>query len=230
MTLLGDVIDRGTAAGIPAAGTEGRLYFETDTGLLKRDSGSAWQLVSVADILTTKGDILVATAADTIARLGVGSNGQVLTAASGQATGLQWATPAGGSGATELDYVQITSNVAISATTEAGSDTVITGNAVAYDGSTRICIEFFAPLVDARQFVVVSLWDGSSELGWFGQWEGNNATTMGPPMLCRRFLTPSAATHTYSVRAYRGATAATVFAGAGGTATTLPAYLRITQA
>jgi len=41
--------------------------------------------------LTTKGDIYAATAADTVARLAVGANGTVLTAASGQATGLQWA-------------------------------------------------------------------------------------------------------------------------------------------
>jgi hypothetical protein len=45
--------------------------------------------------LTTKGDIYAASAASTPARLGVGANGTVLTAASGQATGLEWATPAG---------------------------------------------------------------------------------------------------------------------------------------
>lgn len=39
-----------------------------------------------------KGDIIVATGADTVSRLAVGANGTVLTAASGQATGLQWAT------------------------------------------------------------------------------------------------------------------------------------------
>lgn len=41
---------------------------------------------------TTKGDLLAATAASTITRLGVGTDGQFLTAASGQATGLQWTT------------------------------------------------------------------------------------------------------------------------------------------
>jgi len=44
-------------------------------------------------IVDAKGDIIAATAADTVARLAVGANGTVLTAASGQATGLQWATP-----------------------------------------------------------------------------------------------------------------------------------------
>jgi hypothetical protein len=44
-------------------------------------------------LLDAKGDLIAGTAADTAGRLAVGTNGQVLTAASGQATGLQWATP-----------------------------------------------------------------------------------------------------------------------------------------
>ena len=47
-------------------------------------------------LLTTKGDIIVATGNATLVRQGVGSNGQVLTADSTQADGVIWATPAGG--------------------------------------------------------------------------------------------------------------------------------------
>ena len=47
-------------------------------------------------IVDAKGDIIAATAADTVARLAVGSNDQVLTADSTTATGLKWATPAAG--------------------------------------------------------------------------------------------------------------------------------------
>ena len=43
-----------------------------------------------------KGDIIAGTAADTVARLPVGTNGQVLTAASGETTGLDWVTPSSG--------------------------------------------------------------------------------------------------------------------------------------
>lgn len=44
------------------------------------------------DVLSAKGDILTRTSS-VLARLAVGSNGQVLTAASGESTGLEWATP-----------------------------------------------------------------------------------------------------------------------------------------
>jgi hypothetical protein len=47
-------------------------------------------------IVDAKGDLIGATAADTPARLAVGTNGQMLTADSTAATGLAWATPTTG--------------------------------------------------------------------------------------------------------------------------------------
>jgi len=49
-------------------------------------------------IVDAKGDIIAATAADTVARLAVGSNDAVLTADSSTATGLKWATVSAGPG------------------------------------------------------------------------------------------------------------------------------------
>jgi len=60
---------------------------------------SAYDLANAAvakSTFTTKGDIVAATAASTISRLGVGTNGQVLTADSTASTGIKWATPSAG--------------------------------------------------------------------------------------------------------------------------------------
>lgn len=47
--------------------------------------------------LTTKGDLLTATGAQAYSRLGVGTNGHVLTADSAEATGIKWAASSGSS-------------------------------------------------------------------------------------------------------------------------------------
>jgi hypothetical protein len=47
-------------------------------------------------IVDAKGDLIAATASDTVSRLAVGTNGQVLLADSAEATGLKWGTPASG--------------------------------------------------------------------------------------------------------------------------------------
>ena len=49
-------------------------------------------LVSAPAVMTTKGDVIAASAANTPARLGVGANDSTLVAASGEATGLAWQT------------------------------------------------------------------------------------------------------------------------------------------
>ena len=60
------------------------------------DLDFSWTSVDPLTILNAKGDLISATAADTPARLAVGTNGQVLTADSTTSTGLKWATPAPG--------------------------------------------------------------------------------------------------------------------------------------
>jgi hypothetical protein len=66
--------------------TSDDLTFYT-TGVATADGAVA------KSVATAKGDLLVATASATIARQGVGTNGQVLTADSTLTNGIKWATP-----------------------------------------------------------------------------------------------------------------------------------------
>ena len=84
-----------------ADNTVGRLAAGSNDQVLTVDSstgtGLKWATPESAggtaswDVVTTKGDLIVATSDSTVARLGVGTNGQVLVADSAQASGLKWA-------------------------------------------------------------------------------------------------------------------------------------------
>jgi len=82
-----------------------------------------------ATILDAKGDLIAATAADTAARLAVGTNGQVLTADSAEATGLKWATPASSSPTFVGCSIYNTSTFSIANNT----DTTLTFNSEFFD-------------------------------------------------------------------------------------------------
>jgi hypothetical protein len=92
---------QGLAANRPAAATSnaGWFYYATDSGILSQSTGSSWVQVaagSTLDSLSVKGDLLTRSSS-AYARLGSGSDGQVLTADSTQTLGLRWATPAAAS-------------------------------------------------------------------------------------------------------------------------------------
>jgi hypothetical protein len=86
-----------------ADNTVGRLAVGVDGYVLKANSATGTGLEWVAGggagavgtdtIWDAKGDLAVGTAADTAAKLTVGANDTVLTAASGETTGIKWAAP-----------------------------------------------------------------------------------------------------------------------------------------
>ena len=130
----------------------------------------ASSLASKADtaVLTTKGDIYVATGASSPTRLGVGLNGTVLTADSTSPVGMRWTAPqsmsrmlsvvssdttAGSSASTDYIYIVTTSNVTITLPTavsntniykvkngSTGSITVAAPSSQTIDGSPSISL------------------------------------------------------------------------------------------
>lgn len=87
---LGSAID--TSLVDLKGGTTGQVLAKNSN----TDMDFVWSSVDPLTILDAKGDLITATAADTPARLAVGTNGQYLSADSSTSTGLKWVTAAGG--------------------------------------------------------------------------------------------------------------------------------------
>jgi hypothetical protein len=84
------------------------LAWDSGTSLWKNQTASEANLIP-STIVDAKGDLIVATANDTPARLAVGAtNGHVLTVDSAEATGLKWAAAAAGGG--DTPYVKQSTN------------------------------------------------------------------------------------------------------------------------
>lgn len=106
---------------------------------------SAYDLANAAiakAIVDAKGDLIAATAADTVSRLAVGTNGQVLTADSTAATGLKWATAAGGGGGKVLQVVmgQTTTITTIASTTY--TDTTLSASITPSSATSKVLAIF----------------------------------------------------------------------------------------
>lgn len=196
-------------------GEDGELHTKDSAGSVAGFAGTGIQ-TTLAD---AAGDMLVASAADTWAKLATPTvNGQALQRVSGSPA---WALPPG----YEFDYVQITGSGNITATSDATANTIMTANAVTYDGSTIVIIETNITFVtQGTTFITIVLYDGSTCIGRIA------ITGVRAPIYMRHRLTPSAAAHTYSVRAFVDAGTGTYNSGAGGTAAYMPSFIRQTKA
>lgn len=121
---LGDSIDASLVD--LKGGTTGQVL----TKASGTDMDFSWTAVDPLVILDAKGDLITATAADTPARLAVGTNGQILTADSTAATGLKWAAAASGvpaNGTAVVTTNETTTSTSYTGLTTALSTTVTTG-------------------------------------------------------------------------------------------------------
>lgn len=93
-------------------------------------------------IVDAKGDLIAATAADTVSRLAVGTNNQVLMADSTTATGLRWGTPAAGS-LTLLSTTSLTGqNVTVTGISQDYTDLIVSIYGLQFSANSRPIVEF----------------------------------------------------------------------------------------
>lgn len=95
-------------------------------------------------IIDAKGDLIVGTAADTPARLAVGSNDQILTADSSTASGLKWATPASSGGMTLIQETVASGASSVNFTSISGSykQLMVVWNGIEVGSSTNFVWRF----------------------------------------------------------------------------------------
>lgn len=177
-------------------------------------------------LVTTAGDILYATASAVLARLGIGTAAQVL---GGGASAPAWVFPPG----YEQAYTEFTANVSLTGHTAATATTIVTASAFTFDGSVSL-IEFFCPYQynnTAQGENVFQLYQDGSDIGQLGVADLASTTGLqGYALRLSRRMTPSAGSHTYSIRGYTsGTSTGTAAAGVGGAGVSLPGYIRITK-
>ena len=137
-------------------------------------------------------------------------------------------------GTVELGYAEITSSVTISSTTAGSGTTIFSDLSFVSDGSP-ILVELFSPQarpsLSANASITVSLYlDGSEHTRTWAR-HRTAAGTNGDnhPLHLSRRITPSAGSHTVSVKAYASTGSGSFGAGTGTSTTDAPAFLRVSK-
>jgi len=225
-------------ASSPAQTAEGSAVWDTDDDKLTVGTGAARKTMVNEGAATSSG---LTMATSRLLGRTTASSGAIeeITVGSGLSLSAGSLTATGGSsdlGGKELDYAQITSAASITNTSEGTADTVITGNAVSYDGSTAIVVEFFTSRINmpstggpGRSLVVVLL-EGATVLGRLLTLNNPTTSSFITSGKAEYRYTPASGSRTHTVKAYVSGDSGSIDAGSGGSGGTMPAFLRIIRA
>ncbi len=207
-TTLGDI-----AYSSATANTNTRLPIGTSGQVLAVSGGvPAWTTTADVTPLTTKGDLFTFDTAD--ARLGVGTNGQILVADSAEATGLKWATPSGGGKLLQVVSATTTTSTAITSTSY--TDTTITATITPTLASSKIFVMVSASVRSFRQgdgtYTDAKLLRGATSLTtWYDRYfmgmdidtsgTENNLALVGQPSITYMDSPASTSALTYKLQA-----------------------------
>ena len=115
--------------------SEGMYAYTADTDTLWFYTGSAWEVATIKpSVIDAKGDLLAGTAADTVGRLAVGTNGQMLTADSTASTGMKWMLPK------VLQVVQATTSTIATSSSVTYADTGLTCTITPSSASSTVLV------------------------------------------------------------------------------------------
>jgi hypothetical protein len=171
MRTLGNAID--TSLVDLKGGTTGQVLSKTsntdmDFTWVTSDDANAIQNA----IVDAKGDLITATAADTPARLAVGTNGYVLTADSTTATGLKWAAAA--AGGKVLQIVEASYSTEVNTTSTSYSDLGLSASITPSAASSKVFVMGVLNAgktgTDTQTGVLAKLLRGSTDINQVLSW------------------------------------------------------------
>jgi hypothetical protein len=208
-----------------------------DTSMMDLEGGTTGQVLSKASntdmdftwvtsddanaiqnsIVDAKGDLIAATAADTPARLAVGTNGHVLTADSTAATGIKWAAAAASGKVNQVVTATTATETSTTSTTYADV-TNLTVTITPSAASSRILISVSSPCLayrsgDGTTAAALQIVRGSTSIADFGRVAGayaigeHSAYALAGLTYVDSPSTTSATTYKVQVKTVTGATA-----------------------
>jgi hypothetical protein len=192
-------------------GTSGQVLAKASN----TDMDFNWVAIDPLVILDAKGDLITATAADTPARLAVGTDGHVLTADSTETTGIKWAAASGMSNWTLLNTggTALTGATTITVSTLAAKEMLILIDAASAGSGDVFTLRFnsdtaanytnFGLIMNPQSTYAATLWRGISDYSTstsvaLGALTNNTASTLDGAVFID--LTDKTGNHVYDVK------------------------------